>query len=203
MMLLQAFKIQKHTVHCPWCGQDLLHVYPNDFEVVGRTFWLSDGDAIPGLMKSLSHAQKTPDAFFCDLTVGHCHACDRHYYAIETSFIHNNIFPMNLDAYLQFLEDMPDFSNYICAENDAEKDVESSWYLTAYPTPCGEMHQHTIGPFKLEDSMGVISDNGVNACQATAYPWQHARDLVLRLWDGLREMNATERLYGGNEVVHE
>lgn len=89
-----------HVLACPSCGKSVYIAHPFDIEIPGGGTWLRDGDTIGGLKDMLSEAQKTPDAFDCELMVGGCRACGEDYYVALASFMEGGAKRLKLTCFL-------------------------------------------------------------------------------------------------------
>lgn len=174
---------------CPSCGHVLLRTLPHGFDVPGRKTWLSDGDTILGVWKSLTKEQKKRNAYDFHLFVGDCPSCKQDYYTIQAIFI-NAEKTDELDDFLNHNVPMDLVSNSLCTLVERQEGLPKQWIMEEYRTPEGPMHDHMFGPFRLDSPEEIIHpEYGVMACTGgEADPWKHGESLILSLFDDLRNI---------------
>ncbi|WNL48531.1 hypothetical protein RKE25_23240 (plasmid) [Dyella sp. BiH032] len=174
-------------LQCPACKEVVFIAKSDGAEVPGRRYWLDDGDSVGALFEHLTEEQKTPTAWFPTLMVGRCPACSSRYYVFFAALM-DAVFDDVVDYLLSNTDLGPD--RYVTCQLTADTtDAPTTWLLKENHTDAGVMHEHTFGPFALEDTAGVIGPNGVSSCNGRAAPWTHAARVLASLWDDMRAFN--------------
>ena len=176
-----------HAVCCPTCDRPVFLVFPDREQVPDGSYWLEDGDTVGEVWDALSETQRTPDGFFYELMTGNCGDCSAPYYAVTASFMDTSF--DTAEQYLCFNVELGPARNRICRCTDTVDGIPPTWLVQVFSTAIGPMTHHIFGPWLLQDTVGVLGPYGVSRCghDEMVKPWDHARNLLLHLWDELKD----------------
>lgn len=192
---------QSAWVCCPHCGLPLLTMTRDGLGTPEGKPWLHDGDAVPGVEKALSSGGGAGGEAF--LMVGSCPTCNGAYWCAEATLMKGGrgeledylagAPPLDQDGQVSnytlttmpvdvgFLRDLAPFQQ---SGQLSRTGAVASWWMVEEATPRGPVHQHTFGPFGLEDADALRGPAGVSACgqMGSAKPWRQAADRLLAAW---------------------
>jgi len=178
----------RHQICCPSCKEPVLLAWPNRVKLPFGLYWLRDGDSIGPLYRRLSEEQRM-QASSAELMVGGCRSCGEDFY-VATVTLMAGLFEEKMD-YLLFNRALGPERNYLCRRPEGLPDVvPAEWLLTQYRTDAGVMHEHTFGPWSLEEAVGLEGRAGVACCGTVAAgsPWEQVANALFPLWGPLRAM---------------
>lgn len=82
----------------------------------------------------------------------------------------------------------PREKNFVACYQTSDTRIPAQWILTEFSSPRGIIHRHLFGPFELLED--IEGPHGVSACGifANLSPWTHGREMLLALWDEMKEL---------------
>ncbi|CND59723.1 Uncharacterised protein [Yersinia pseudotuberculosis] len=89
--------------------------------------------------------------------------------------------------------EVPIEANFICTLNTDNINTPNKWFMRQYQTPYGQMQDYILGLWPLDNPSGIIGTYGITTCTSDVKePFQHAKLVVIDLWDSLRLLNAIQ-----------
>ena len=192
--------VGEHRVNCPDCRGAVLLLKPDDAEVPGGGYWLSDGDTIVGLVgelvrtglerkPSITDGKQCLENYDGELLVGDCRNCGHEYFVLQVKMIDDAAEIDEEFVQRYFCENLPAPPRTNMLAQFPERHME--WIAYRDDTPQGVLLTHVFGPFSLSGS-SLRGEYGVAACggrhdQFNA--WEFGRDFVVDLWPSLKELS--------------
>jgi hypothetical protein len=190
-----------HHLNCPNCNKPVFTVYPDQEEVPGGGYWLTDGDTVGGVWDKLTEIQKTGVASDYELMIGHCSECSHDYYVVTLGF------SASIDdiAYAMLYDNIAPLSvkNFVSSSKEGCEFPVKEWYTHQCETSVGPTFKHYFGPFHLDSKSSVSGAHGVTMHQSNSKssPWAHSANIILSFWDDLKYLAQIKTTREADPVV--
>lgn len=173
--LAVSAKPETYFIACPHCNISLACIKQSKFEYLFDGHFIDDGDWVFGV-----DGQKPNN---CELNVGKCRKCRRHYYIVECAMLDS----LSKDEFE---------TGDICRRNRPVIDTKymvmegEKGFIETSRSRLGLLVVFNFGPFYIDadEQDRVIGPFGVMSCRTSNGPWETARALLLKRWDEMRRI---------------